>query len=268
MVIFDSSYLVVLLHPNPAPAKDRENKPVSQFKERVAYLTATMDTSNDTIGVPTPAMAEVLVRSGAARSKYVSVLGDTWKFQILPFDSRAAIEAADLIAAIKSKKEKWDTWAKVKFDIQIVSIAKAESATLIYSDDKDIENFAKRFNIRVVRICDLPLPPTEEAEPIEVGPEGSQATLPLSAPESNQAGIESKPEVKKVTGAATISITDAGSPEANNKLQAEPAPVQGSDGGRDEGETTQPIRTIRFEEDETKKRNRQAEGARRNATTL
>ena len=88
MIIFDSSYLVVLLHPNPAPAKDRENRPVLQFRERVAYLTATMDVSNDTIGVPTPAMAEVLVRSGAARAKYVSVLSDTWKFQILPFDSQ------------------------------------------------------------------------------------------------------------------------------------------------------------------------------------
>jgi len=239
MIIFDSSYLVVLLHPNPAPAKDRENKPVSQFKERVSYLTATMDASNDTIGVPTPAMAEVLVRSGVARSRYVSVLGDTWKFQILPFDSRAAIEAADLIAAIKSKKEKWDTWAKVKFDIQIVAIAKAESATLIYSDDKDIENFAKRFNIRVVRICDLALPPTEEEEPIEGGPGGSQGTLALSAPTSSEAGIESKPGVKNATEAATTSIPDTGSPETNNKLQADPAhpaPVQGSDGGRAQGE--------------------------------
>jgi len=183
VIIFDSSYLVVLLHPNPAPAKDREDKPVAQFKERVEYLTRVMDTKNDAIGVPTPAMAEVLVRSGANRAQYVSVLSDTWKFQILPFDSRAAIEAADLVAATKSRKEKWDTWAKVKFDIQIVSIAKAEAATLIYSDDRDIENFAKRFNIRVMRICDLPLPPTEEAPPIETGPVGSQAALPLSVPE-------------------------------------------------------------------------------------
>jgi predicted nucleic acid-binding protein len=239
VIIFDSSYLVVLLHPNPAPAKDRENKPVSQFKERVAHLTATMDTSNDTIGVPTPAMAEVLVRSGTARPKYVSVLSDTWKFQILPFDSRAAIEAADLIAAIKSRKEKWETWAKVKFDIQIVSIAKAESATLIYSDDKDIENFAKRFNIRVVRICDLPLPPTEEEKAIELGPTGSQGMLALSPELPKQQNIESKPEVKNAAETAAIPVPDAGSTKASNELQTDsshPAPVQGSDGGRAQGE--------------------------------
>jgi hypothetical protein len=101
VIIFDSSYLVVLLHPNPAPAKDRDNKPVTQFQERVAYLAATMDVSNDTIGIPTPAMAEVLVRSGSARAKYVSILSDRLKFQIIPFDSRAAIEAKRFKITVK-----------------------------------------------------------------------------------------------------------------------------------------------------------------------
>jgi predicted nucleic acid-binding protein len=189
VIIFDSSYLVVLLHPNPAPAKDRDNKPVSRFQERVAYLAATMDASNDTIGIPTPAMAEVLVRSGTARAKYISVLSDRLKFQIIPFDSRAAIEAADLIAAVKPNKEKWDTWAKVKFDIQIVSIAKAESATLIYSDDKDIEKYAKRFKIRVIRICDLPLPPPvpDDSAPPEDAIGGAQRQLPLTPVDADTA---------------------------------------------------------------------------------
>lgn len=230
MIIFDASYLVVLLHPNPAPAKDRENKPVSQFKERVAHLTATMDVSNDTIGVPTPAMAEVLVRSGAARARYVSVLSDTWKFQILPFDSRAAIEAGDLIANTKSQKEKWDTWAKVKFDIQIVSIAKAEAATVIYSDDKDIENYAKRFKIRVIRICDLPLPPPPE-EPdskVEAMPVGSQAQLDLKPPTDDAQTTQVKQDEQT-----------AGAPKQDHKLEADPAhspTVQGSDSGRAQGE--------------------------------
>jgi len=50
------------------------------------------------------------------------------------------------------------TWAKVSFDIQIVSIAKAEAASMIYADDKDIENLARRLNIPVKRVCDLPEP--------------------------------------------------------------------------------------------------------------
>jgi len=130
-------------------------------------------------------MAEVLVRAGQGRSKYVSILSDRWRFQILPFDSRAAIEAAELIAQIKTKSQSWATWAKVKFDIQIVSIAKAENATVIYADDKDIENLAKRVKIPCRRICDLPLPPPPEPSPIESGPVGEQ--IPLIA---NARGIE------------------------------------------------------------------------------
>ncbi len=182
MIIFDSTYLVVYLNPNPPPPTDREGKPVERFKERVAYLAATLDVSNQVIGVPAPAMAEVLVRAGKGRAQLVSVLSDRWHFEILPFDSRAAIEASELIAEIKSNKEPWVTWAKVKFDIQIVSIAKAEAASVIYADDTDIEKYARRVKIPVVRICDLPLPPPPEEKPIDTGPVGSQMSLLETAP--------------------------------------------------------------------------------------
>ncbi|HSZ01179.1 MAG TPA: PIN domain-containing protein [Terriglobales bacterium] len=197
MIIFDSTYLVVFLNANPPPAKDREDKPVPQFKERVEYLAARLDASNEPIGIPAPAMAEVLVRAGKGRAKYVSILSDRWRFQILPFDSRAAIEASELIAQVKSSKEPWATWAKVKFDIQIVSIAKAEAASVIYADDKDIENYAKRLKIPVVRICDLPLPPppepevTQEAGPVLAGEQPSLPGMGLAA-ERPQVGTEAK----------------------------------------------------------------------------
>ncbi len=206
MIIFDASYLVVMFHPNPAPAKDRADKPVSQFKERVTHLASRLDVSNDVIGIPTPAMAEVLVRAGNAnaRAGYVTTLSDTWKFQILPFDSRAAIEAAELIAKIKAehKSQPWDTWAKVKFDVQITAIARAESATVIYSDDQDIENHGKRLKIPVIRICDLPLPPPEEETQIETGQVGSQGTLTLSPATGSNTAQGTTPAAGK---------TDAGS---------------------------------------------------------
>jgi hypothetical protein len=51
------------------------------------------------------------------------------------------------------------TWAKVKYDRQIVAIAKVHSATTIYSDDGDIETLGKRAKINVVGLAALPLPP-------------------------------------------------------------------------------------------------------------
>ncbi|MGA1987466.1 MAG: PIN domain-containing protein [Candidatus Sulfotelmatobacter sp.] len=201
MIIFDASYLVVMLYPRPEVAKDRENRPVPQFVERVANLAANLDIANTVIGIPAPAMSEVLVRAGDSRDKYIATLSDTWKFQILPFDARAAIEAGELISQIKSRKETWGTWAKVKFDIQIVATAKAESASVIYSDDKDIENLAKRLKIKVVRICDLPLPSPPEVKAIEAGPVGAQmllignTDLPVEADKSETKAVV--PEVVK-----------------------------------------------------------------------
>jgi len=245
MIIFDSSFLVVLLHSNPPPAKDRADQPVLQFKERVAYLASIMDIKNEVIGVPAPAMAEVLVRAGKGRAQYVSVLSNTWRFQILPFDSRAAIEAAELIAKIKSNNEPWATWAKVKFDIQIVAIAKAESATAIYADDRDIENYAKRLNIPVVRICDLPLPPPETETPILTGPIGAQGMLALDPPPevpsspqatSPQAEIQSQPAmpaslekaIEATEGAAeSKTVAPAVSSEESEQLPADaPKPCE------------------------------------------
>jgi predicted nucleic acid-binding protein len=235
VIIFDSTYLVVYLNPNPPAAADREGKPVEQFKERVANLAGKLDASNQVIGVPAPAMAEVLVRAGKGRAQLVSILSDRWHFQILPFDSRAAIEASELIAAVKSNKERWDTWAKVKFDIQIVAVAKAEAASIIYTDDKYIENLAKRVKIPVMRICDLPLPLPPEPTPIDATPVGVQMDLL-----PNTRAIELRDEEDASKTAAPVPEPRAA--EANNKLQADPAhpahppSAQGSDSGRDQGE--------------------------------
>ena len=49
------------------------------------------------------------------------------------------------------------TWAKVKFDRQIVAIALVEGASAIYSDDRGVKVFGEIAGLRVVRIPDLPL---------------------------------------------------------------------------------------------------------------
>jgi hypothetical protein len=228
---------------------DRQGKPVSQFKERISALIEDLSAANDVIGVPAPALAETLVRSGPNRAQYMKVLNDTWKFQLLPFDARAAIDAADLVAAIKSGKEPWETWAKIKFDIQIVAIAKAEGASLIYSDGHDIEKYARRFSISVMRICDLPLPPPQEPQPIETGPVGAQTTLfdmtpPLLQPQPEAVPEQSTTSQEVPNDPKPESAKDAPRPsaEATDEREADPAhpaPIRGSDEGRVESEATE-----------------------------
>ena len=104
---------------------------------------------------------------------------------------------------------------------------------MIYSDDKDIENYAKRFNIHVIRICDLPLPPDSvepDAKPVAVLT-GQQQSLNLAPAAADVPATiaEVKPDGES-----------AGTKE-DNQLKADTAhtaPVQGSDGGRAQGETT------------------------------
>jgi len=246
MIIFDASYLVVFLNKDPAPAIDRQGNPVTRFKERVEYLASSINASGEQIGIPTPALAEVLVKSGKGRSQFVSTLSDGMRFQLLPFDARAAIEAAELIALIKSKRESWGTHAKVKFDIQIVATAKAEDATIIYSDDQDIEKFAKRLKIPVKRICDLDLPPRKEFPEIESGPIGEQRPLfDLVSPlfESNRDFmLDRAAEAEVIDGSRKpVEESAAGEPESNSELEANPAPpdpIRGSDEARVEGNAT------------------------------
>lgn len=56
------------------------------------------------------------------------------------------------------KKARAKTWAKAKFDWQIIAISKVAGASIIYSDDDDIARMGKRFGINVIKTADLPIP--------------------------------------------------------------------------------------------------------------
>jgi len=58
------------------------------------------------------------------------------------------------------KQESQSSWqlGKVKYDRQIVAIAKANGASEIYSEDPDIVKIAAPLGIKVVSVCNLSLP--------------------------------------------------------------------------------------------------------------
>lgn len=81
---------------------------------------------------------------------------------IKPFDEKAAIELAASEVEDRQKGSKRGgsaaPWAKLRFDRQIVAIAKTNGASRIYSDDDDVAKFATRLGIQVIRTWELPLP--------------------------------------------------------------------------------------------------------------
>ena len=166
MVVIDATNLLLFLRPDTPVSAGSDGMPIEKPKERIEYLVHTLEKSRNKIILPTPALSEALVRAGAeATQRIVESLQKYSVFRIEPFDTRAAIEVAAMSRnALKggNKRGQSDaTWAKVKYDRQIVAIAKVAGATAIYSDDGDMATLAKKDGIKVILLKDLPLPPED-----------------------------------------------------------------------------------------------------------
>ena len=60
------------------------------------------------------------------------------------------------------KREGLDaTWSKVKFDRQIVAIARVSQVSTVYSDNENLGKIAKVQGLNVVTVGELPLPPED-----------------------------------------------------------------------------------------------------------
>ena len=153
-VVFDSSFLIALLDPAVRGA--------GSVDARIDLLVRSLDKERTKIIEPTPALSEVLIGAGDAAPRYLDIIVRSARFKIAPFGTRAAVEAAaahrDALRAGDKREGSASSWTKVKFDRQIVAIAKVEGADVIYSNDDDIRRFADRDGVAVKGIDQLPSP--------------------------------------------------------------------------------------------------------------
>jgi len=177
MVVFDTSILLLVLDSGAkAPIDPETGMSVEKAAQRIEYLIESLASQKETIVIPTPVLSEVLVHSGEAMEAYLDTLNGQAVFRVAPFDQKAAIEAAlSLRDAIKRGGHRVDaanpdaTKTKIKFDRQIVAIAKAEGAKVIYSDDSDVHNYAARAGLETYRTSDLGLPPEDPQHSMDFG---------------------------------------------------------------------------------------------------
>lgn len=166
MVLFDTSILSLVLHPGAKGPTDSSGKLIPEARERAQYLVQVLDEGKTMIIIPTPALAELLVIAGSAGPKYLDVINGRSCFKIADFDTRAATEVALQIRNAKETGDKrqgsTSTWAKAKFDRQIVAIGKVEGVTTIYSDDEDIQKDSSDSGIEAKGTKDLPSPPASQ----------------------------------------------------------------------------------------------------------
>jgi len=159
MVAFDNSIFCLALHPDAKPRSG-----VERARERVEYLLECLAESEERVILPAPAFAEFLVLAGSDAPKYLSAIRDNAIFRIEPFDEKASIELADMEITARAAGNKRggagdSEWQKVKFDRQIVAIAKSHGVSRIYSDDPHIHNHGKDCGIQVLALSDLPVRP-------------------------------------------------------------------------------------------------------------
>jgi predicted nucleic acid-binding protein len=171
IVAFDASILIYVIDEQAKPPIDpATGKPVERCQERVRHLLESLQQQNAKIVVPTPALAEVLVRAARGGPELLRILSSSKHFRIVAFDERAAVEfatrQAERIAA--SERAPAATRAKAKFDDQIVAIAAVESATTIYSDDQDIARLVEgRFEVVKIAAIDIPAESAQGRLPFE-----------------------------------------------------------------------------------------------------
>jgi predicted nucleic acid-binding protein len=166
MVVFDTTILLPILWSGvPAPNHPQTGEPVERFRARINHLVSYLEKNRTKIIIPTPVLSEILVRAGAAGPDYLALINAQSVFRIVAFDERAAVEVAAMTRRALDAGDKRGgvdgTWSKIKYDRQIVAIAKVEGAAALYSDDAGVRSFGKVVGLTVLGSWELPLPPED-----------------------------------------------------------------------------------------------------------
>lgn len=191
MICLDSTFLGLLLHPEAkAPTDPTTKLPIERLPDRLELLRETWVDDHEKVMIPTPVLSEFLILAGRDGPTYLEKIHNTSNFVIEPFDEMAAVELAALHVAANKTKSKaaqkrahGGTWAKIKFDRQIVAIAKAHGASAIYSDDKGVGTFAEQNGLEVIKTWTLPLPSAVAVPLPGCGPEDFDGEPGESSPE-------------------------------------------------------------------------------------
>lgn len=166
MIAFDTSTIVLTLDPDRArpPIDPSTGLPLTNCKRRVDHLISRLDGAKEVILIPTPILSEYLVRAGPNRSEYINKFLSSKNFMVGAFDERAAIELALLndpdLNAARVLDDK-TTWAKIRFDRQIISIAKVHGVSCVYTSDNGLAGCARKNGIKAVMTWELPEPPED-----------------------------------------------------------------------------------------------------------
>ncbi|WP_446471080.1 type II toxin-antitoxin system VapC family toxin [Xenorhabdus stockiae] len=165
-IIIDTNVLIYMMKKNNKI--DRLFNPVTKteitYPElRAEALLDQIEANGDVIVIPTPVLAEYLlgVIGHNEQEKHIIMIEKMSCFEILPFEEISALECAQL-PTLKELREmigKDITASKIKFDRQIVAIAKAFNINEVWTHDSQVFTKCQDIGITVKSLADIsPIP--------------------------------------------------------------------------------------------------------------
>jgi len=122
----------------------------SNRTEPISNLVQTLSAENARIIIPTPALAQVLTSVPDKAPDWMQALNMYACFQVRPFDDKASFELTQLlgenVAGLRDI---------LRFDRQIVAIARVYGVSVLYADDEQVTQFAEACGLPVKRLKDL-----------------------------------------------------------------------------------------------------------------
>lgn len=164
-VVVDSTMLLLMVDP------DARSTRVPHGRERIDHLLQRLSQERVRILIPAPALAEILVRQGPGAAEFLDILQKSRWLRVAPFDERAAIECAALLTENFSRRRRTKSGGsrhELKFDQQILAIARVAQASCIYTDDRRLRQQATLLQIDTNSLADLPLPPDSRQVKMEL----------------------------------------------------------------------------------------------------
>jgi hypothetical protein len=167
--LFDAGFLHILFDDKArVPHKKSGELIVQRAQERIDYLVQTMSQRKDKIIIPTPALSEFMLLAHDRWNDYLTIIRRKSVFEISGFDDPESVELVEHWRKHGDKKKlkanRPETWAKLKYDRQIIAIAATRRVERIYSTDSDLHEFAIELGRQSYDLCDLPLPPPSQAK--------------------------------------------------------------------------------------------------------
>ena len=160
-LLVDNNILIQILAPNKTGLTHPEtNAVLERIGERAQAFVSEAERRNALILIPTPVLSEFLIGVEVSKyQEYLDVLNGSACFEVVDFDTVAAIECARLpdrkeLAQISPGQ----VASKLKYDRQIVGIALAAMADEVWSHDDSLRKIASFKGLAIKSLADIEPP--------------------------------------------------------------------------------------------------------------